>query len=537
MNASEPVDLLIVGGGVNGTGIARDAAGRGLSVVLCEQDDLAQHTSSASSKLVHGGLEALARHEFRRVRAALQERALLLRAAPHIVWPVRFVLPHDRRRRSAWLTRLGLLLYDQLGGRGALPAARMLDLAQDPAGAPLRPEFGRGFAYADCWVDDARLVVLNALDAAERGAEILTRTRCTLARRANALWYAELTPRAGGPARTLRARALVNATGPWVARFLAEQLPAPAPRAVRLIKGVHIVVPRLYDHPDPYVLPDEDGRLLFVMPYEQSFTLIGTTAEDHDGEPDALVASDIEILYLCRAVSRYLRQPVRSDQVVWSYAGVRSRPEDAGGKGGRAGDDEVLELDARAGDAPLLSVCGGRITTHRALAERALAMLQPALGFERGAWTAGATLPGGDLPAGDFDRFLRALQDERPWLPAALARRYARAYGTRVERLLESAGRLEDLGEPLGEGLYAAEVDYLVREEWAQTEEDVLFRRSKLGLHVADQTRQWLAAWLARDRTGAARSPDLREGLEIASSAPAPQEVAPVAQQDRASDS
>jgi glycerol-3-phosphate dehydrogenase len=536
VNASEPVDLLIVGGGVNGTGIARDAAGRGLSVVLCEQDDLASHTSSASSKLIHGDLEALARHEFRQLRAALQERALLLRAAPHIVWPLRFVLPHDRRRRPAWLTRLGLLLYDQLGGRRALPAARALDLAQDPAGAPLRPEFGRGFAYADCWVDDARLVVLNAVAAAERGTEILTRTRCTLARRANALWYAELTPRAGGPARALRARALVNATGPWVARFLAEQLQAPTPRAVRLVKGVHVVVPRLYTHPDAYVLPDEEGRLLFVMPYEQSFTLIGTTAEDHDGEPDALAAADIEILYLCRAVSRYLRQPLRSDEVAWSYAGVSPRLEEPGGKGGSAGND-LLELDAPAGDAPLLSVYGGRITTHRALAERALGMLQPALGFERGAWTAGATLPGGDLPAGDFDRFLRALQDERPWLPAALARRYARAYGTRVERLLENAGRLEDLGEPLGEGLYAAEVDYLVRNEWAQTEEDVLFRRSKLGLHVAAQTREGLAAWLARDRSGAERSADLRAGLETTSSAPARQGTAPVAQQDRASDS
>jgi glycerol-3-phosphate dehydrogenase len=503
VSSKEPVDLLVVGGGVNGTGIARDAAGRGLGVILCEQDDLARHTSSASSKLIHGGLRYLEHYEFRLVREALIEREVLLRAAPHIIWPLRFILPHDRGQRPAWLIRLGLFLYDHLGGRKLLPASEAIDLNTDPVGAPLKPQFEQGFAYADCFVDDARLVVLNALDARERGAEILTRTRCTAARRANGLWYAALEPRGGGPPRQVRARALVNATGPWVSRFLADRLQLSGPSNLRLVKGGHIIVPRLYDHPCPYILQHTDRRIVFVIPYERTFSLIGTTDVDYQGEPSQVDIGDDEIDYLCHVVSRYFREPLRPDQVEWTYAGVRPLYDDANRDVSAITRDYVFDLDEPEDDAPLLSVFGGKITTSRKLAEHALDQLRPAMRFEGGAWTAGAPLPGGDLPDADFAAFLRALQTERPWLPADLARRYARAYGTRVGAVLDGARGLDDLGEPLGDGLYEAEVDYLVREEWAQTVEDILFRRSKLGLHVSDATAARLRAWLGRNTDGA----------------------------------
>ena len=498
MTSSEPVDLLIVGGGVNGTGIARDAAGRGLRVLLCEQDDLAAHTSSASSKLIHGGLRYLEQRQFRLVREALLEREVLLRAAPHIIRPLRFVLPHGGGQRPAWLIRLGLFLYDHLGGRERLPASQAVDLTADPAGVPLKPEFTKGFAYADCWVDDARRVVLNALAAAARGAEILPRTRGAAARRANRIWYAELDPGGGRPTREVRARALVNATRPWVVRFLAERLQLSGPSHVRLVKGGHVILPRLYDHPDPYILQNDDGRVVFVIPYEQDYTLIGTTDLDYEGDPAAVAITAEEIDYLCRAAGRYLSRPVLPEQVLWTYAGVRPLVDDGRTDVSAVTRDYAFDLEAPEGDAPLLSVFGGKITTYRRLAEHALGRLQPVLGFAGEAWTAAAPLPGGDLPDADFEAFLDALQQERPWLPPALARRYARAYGTRVALLLDGAHGLADLGERLGEGLYAAEVDYLVRSEWAQTAEDILFRRSKLGLHLGDEAAARLAAWLGR---------------------------------------
>ncbi len=503
MSSNEPVDLLVVGGGVNGTGIARDAAGRGLKVILCEQDDLARHTSSASSKLIHGGLRYLEHYEFRLVREALVEREVLLRAAPHIIWPLRFILPHDRQQRPAWLIRLGLFLYDHLGGRRRLPGSEAIDLRRDPVGQPLKPDYERGFAYADCFVDDARLVVLNAIDAHERGAEILTRTRCTAARRANGLWYAALAPGAGGPPRQVRARALVNATGPWVSRFLKDQLQMSAPSDLRLVKGGHIIVPRLYDHPCPYILQNTDRRVVFVIPYEQKFSLIGTTDVDYPEEPSLVDIGDDEIDYLCRTVSRYFRRSLTPNKVEWTYAGVRPLYDDASGDVSAITRDYVFDLDEPDDGAPLLSVFGGKITTYRKLAEHALEQLRPAMGFEGRAWTAGACLPGGDLPGADFDAFLTALRLERAWLPPALARRYARAYGTRVTALLDGARGLRDLGEPLGDGLYEAEVDYLIRKEWARTAEDILFRRSKLGLHVSDETAAHLRAWLGRNTDGA----------------------------------
>jgi glycerol-3-phosphate dehydrogenase len=498
LTSDQPVDLLIVGGGINGVGIARDAAGRGLSVLLCEQDDLAQHTSSASSKLIHGGLRYLEYYEFRLVREALIEREVLLRAAPHIIWPLRFVLPHNRAQRPAWMIRLGLLLYDHLGGRERLPASGAVDLTAHPAGGPLKPELKKGFVYSDCWVDDARLVVLNAIDARARGAEILTRSRCTAARRANGIWYAELTPRGGGPARQVRARTLVNATGPWVSRFLTEAVQMSGPSRVRLVKGAHILVPRLYEHEYPYILQNTDGRIVFVIPYERKYLLIGTTDVDYREDPAKVEATAEEIDYLCKAVSLYFERPVTPGQVEWTYAGVRPLYDDASRDVSAVTRDYIFDLDAPAGDAPLLTVFGGKITTYRKLAEHALDKLRPVMAIEAAAWTADAPLPGGDIPNEDFETFLVELQRARPWLPADLAHRYARAYGTRVDAVLGQAQRLDDLGEPLGDGLYAAEVDYLVREEWALSAEDILWRRSKLGLHVGDQTASRLDTWLGR---------------------------------------
>ena len=490
---------MVVGGGVNGTGIARDAAGRGLSVLLCEQDDLASHTSSASSKLIHGGLRYLEHYEFRLVREALIEREVLLRAAPHIIRPLRFVLPHDPGMRPAWLIRLGLLLYDHLGGRERLPGSRAIDLRRDPAGAPLKQTYRKAFAYADCWVDDARLVVLNAVDAALRGATILTRHRCAGAVRADGLWHATLEPTGGGLERVVRARCLVNATGPWVSRFLTDNLQLPALKRVRLVKGSHIVVPKLYDHDAPYILQHADRRVIFVIPYERDYALIGTTDLDYGDDPAAVAISGAEIAYLCAAVSRYFAAPVTPAQVRWSYSGVRPLYDDKAGDVSAVTRDYVFDLAHPDGAAPLLSVFGGKITTSRRLAEHALDQLRSVLGFTAGAWTRNAPLPGGDMPGADFDAFLSDVRRRHPWLPADLARRYARAYGTRLERVLAGARDLDGLGEHLGDGLHEAEVDYLVRSEWALTAEDILWRRSKLGLHVGAETAARLRAWLGRN--------------------------------------
>ena len=392
MDLAEPVDLLVVGGGINGAGIARDAAGRGLSVVLCEQGDLANYTSSASSKLIHGGLRYLEQYEFRLVREALIEREILLRAAPHIVWPLRFILPHSPEQRPAWMIRLGLYLYDHLGGRRQLPRATRVNLRRDPVGAPLKAKFRTAFTYPDCWVEDARLVVLSALDAHERGAAILTRTRCNAARRANGLWYADLAPSFGGPVRLIRARALINAAGPWVARFLADQADLARPTRVRLVKGSHIIVPRLYDHDDPYVLQNRDGRVIFVIPCEGRYALIGTTEVDYQGDPAEARITRAEILYLCDAVSRYFRHALNPDRVLWTFAGVRPLYDDAKADLSAVTRDYAFDLDHMAGEAPLLSIFGGKVTTYRKLAEHALEKLQPVLGFAGRPWTATAPL-------------------------------------------------------------------------------------------------------------------------------------------------
>jgi glycerol-3-phosphate dehydrogenase len=489
-------DLVVVGGGINGAGIARDAAGRGLSVLVVEKDDLASATSSASTKLIHGGLRYLEYYAFRLVRKSLMEREVLLRAAPHIIRPLRFVLPHMGGLRPAWFIRLGLFLYDHLGGREILPGCEGIDLRDHPAGEPLGGTLKKAFVYSDCWVDDARLVVLNAMDAAARGAEIATRTECTSARRDGGHWQVDLRDRASGAARTVRARALVNATGPWASSFLADKLAMPQANPLRLVKGSHIVVPRLFDHPFAYIFQNPDRRIVFAIPFEGDFTMIGTTEVDVSGRDPAAPAIDAsETAYLCDAANGYFSHRIGPDDVVWSFSGVRPLYDDAAEGASAVTRDYMLEMDAPAGRPPLLNVLGGKLTTYRKLAEEALARLGPPLGLAAGPWTATAALPGGDIGGADFDGFLAAFRADYPFLPPALGERYARAYGTLAAGFLGSAKALGELGEDLGDGLYEAEVRHLVENEWARTTDDILWRRSKLGLYVSDASRARLETW------------------------------------------
>ena len=508
--AGAPLDLLVIGGGINGAGIARDAAGRGLSVLLCEQADLGHATSAASTKLIHGGLRYLEYYEFRLVREALIEREVLLNAAPHIIWPLSFILPHSAEQRPAWMIRLGLWLYDHLGGRKRLPPARRVDLARESVGAPLKSRFTKGFSYSDCWVEDSRLVVLNVMDAAEHGAQVRTRTRCTNARRGDdGLWHVELAPADGeGPVETVTARALVNAAGPWVMDVLGQVAGVNRPVGLRLVKGSHLVVPRLYPGEQAYILQNEDGRIVFAIPYERDYTLLGTTDEAFEGDPAKVAIDDSEADYICAAVSRFFKQQVRPEDAVWTYSGVRPLYDDANANVSAVTRDYVFDIDgdSATGQAPLLSVFGGKITTFRRLAEHALERLLPLMPEDirtrsAAAWTRAAALPGGDMPAADFETFLAELRSEYPWLPPHLARRYARAYGTRTRRFLGSAKGFADLGTDLGDGLYGAEVDYLAAAEWARTAADILWRRSKLGLHTSAATQANLAQYLRQKTT------------------------------------
>jgi glycerol-3-phosphate dehydrogenase len=490
-----PVDLLVVGGGINGVGIARDAAGRGLTVVLCEKDDLAQGTSSRSGKLVHGGLRYLEYYEFRLVREALIEREVLLRAAPHIIWPMRFVLPHSREQRPAWMISLGLMLYDHLGGRELLPKSRRLDLSAELAGKALKPEFRTGFEYSDCWVDDARLVVLNALDAAARKARILTRTALANARRENGAWQAELRDKTGAIVR-LSARAIVNAAGPWVEDVLRHNAGLNAGHRVRLVKGSHIVVPKFWDGPQAYLFQNDDRRVIFVNPYQGDLCLIGTTDIPYGGEADGVAASEDEISYLLRAVNRYcLRQLARAD-VIHSFAGVRPLFDDNAKDPSAVTRDYVFGLNDVDGAAPILSVFGGKITTYRKLAEHALAKLKPYFRNMSGSWTADASLPGGDIADADFDAFAAGVRYEYPALPGEVVDHYVRLYGTRAYQLLGGARTPADLGRHFGGALYQREAEFLQREEWASTPEDILERRTKHGLHLTPDQKQAFTDWM-----------------------------------------
>jgi glycerol-3-phosphate dehydrogenase len=499
-------DVLVVGGGINGTGIARDLAGRGWRVILCEQDDLGSHTSSSSTKLIHGGLRYLEYYEFALVRKALQEREVLMRSAPHIIRPLRFVMPHDPSMRPAWVIRTGLFLYDHLARRDILPGTASIDLRGHELGQCLQPHLGRAFIYSDGWVDDARLVVLTALDAQARGASIRTRTRCVAAQRSDAGWNVSLQPQAG-PVQQVRARALVNASGPWAESFLRnEARPARgeplASRSLRLIKGSHIVVPRRFTHDHAYLFQNTDKRIIFAIPYEGEFTLIGTTDVELHGQPgDARIDSG-ETSYLCEQASRYFRQPVFPSEVVWSYSGVRPLLDDASGDPSAVTRDYLLE--ANTGAAPLLSIWGGKITTFRKLAEEAADQVGRMLGDSRkGPWTEDALLPGGDFsgwigaarrPDTDFTRFFAEVRKRYPWLQEPAAQRMARAYGSRIDQVVaESAA---GMGAQVAPGLHEAELDYLQRQEWATVADDVLWRRSKLGLCYTAQQRSDVAGWM-----------------------------------------
>ena len=485
-------DLLVIGGGINGAGIARDAAGRGYRVILVERDDLAAHTSSASTKLIHGGLRYLEHYEFALVRKALAEREVLLAAAPHITWPLRFVLPHEPHLRPAWLIRAGLFLYDHLARRKRLPSSNSIDLTQHPAGAPLRRSHRRGFVYSDMWVDDARLVVLNALDAHERGARILTRTPCTQLRREGNGWIATLGGRHGG---TVRARAVINAAGPWADRFLISASPVHARHSVRLVKGSHIIVPRLFEHDYAYIFQNADRRIVFAIPYEEDFTLIGTTDVEYHGDPASVAIDQDETDYLCRLASDYFKRTITPADVVATYSGVRPLLEDESSDPSAVTRDYTLEMNSEG--APLLSIFGGKITTYRRLAEDALAQIGRALSETRAAWTAHVPLPGGDLPNGDPSAYRQTLHARYPRLSARLIDRLVRAYGTRAERWLLD-GSPARLGAEVLPGLYEAEVRYLIDHEWAVDADDILRRRSKLGLHLPPDAARTLNDWIAR---------------------------------------
>jgi glycerol-3-phosphate dehydrogenase len=513
MNPETPYDLLVIGGGVNGCGIARDAAGRGLSVLLVEQNDLASATSSSSTKLIHGGLRYLEHYEFRLVREALAERDVLLDGAPHIMWPMRFVLPHDPSLRPVWMIRAGLFLYDHLGwmpGRKSrLPGSHTVDLSASAYGRGLRPGVPTGFVYSDGWVDDARLVALCARQAADLGADIRVRTQATAARREGGLWRASLSDRISGQKSDVAARAVVNAAGPWVMQTLSGVMGSNAPAAVKLVKGSHIVVPRQYEGDHAFILQNDDRRIVFVIPYEERFTLIGTTDVVYDGDPGRVAISPAETDYLCAAVNRFLARPVAPGDVVWSYAGVRPLYDDGASNASETTRDYVLSLDGGgAAGAPALSIFGGKITTFRRLAEHALEKLSPFFPAMKPAWTSTAKLPGGELDGidGDFAGFVSRLGARFGFVPEAHLRAMARRQGGRALKILGGSARIEDLGPHFGAGLYGREVDLMVGEEWARTPNDILFRRSKLGLHIGLADQAALGSYLA-EKHGLGRVP------------------------------
>jgi glycerol-3-phosphate dehydrogenase len=490
-------DLLVVGGGVNGAGIARDAAGRGLRVCLSEQDDLASHTSSKSTKLIHGGLRYLEHFEFKLVRESLLERAVLLRSAPHIIWPMKFVLPHDNRLRPVWMIRLGLWLYDNLGGRDCLPSSRAIDLRHHAAGLLLNDGFRRAFEYWDCWVQDARLVVLSAMDAAERGAKIMSRTKFVSARAEGSEWLVTLQTQGQGEQTVVRCRAIINAAGPWVKEVLGERVGVQSQKRVRLVAGSHIIVPRLHQHEHAFIFQNPDQRIVFAIPYERHFTLIGTTERELDNEPRDVEITRSEIDYLCRSVNRFCRQPIAPGEVISTYSGVRALFDDAPGVASKVTRDYVLEME-RVGGAPVLSVFGGKITTFRRLAETAIDSICETLGLRTSHWTETAQLPGGDLPQSDFDAFLWELKASHPWLSPNLAWRYARNYGSRAEQIIDGAKSVDALGEEIASGLFEAELEYLITNEWVREAQDLLWRRTKLGLHLSAVQCATVAERIAR---------------------------------------
>ncbi len=497
--APQHVDIAIIGGGINGCGIARDAAARGYSVYLCEMNDLASGTSSWSTKLVHGGLRYLEYYEFRLVREALTEREVLMRMAPHLIRPLRFVLPHHKGLRPAWLLRLGLFLYDHIGGRMLLPPTRTLNLASDAAGAPLKPNGGTAFEYSDCRVDDTRLVIANARDATDHGAVIRPRTRAVSAKRIDTQWRVQTVNTSTGAEEIITASVLINAAGPWVGDVLATKLGINAGAKVRLVKGAHIVVRKVFDHDRAYIFQNGDGRIVFAIPYEDDFTLIGTTDTDMDGDPANVAATDADIDYLCHAASEYFAKPIDRSNIVWTFAGVRPLYDDGASDAKSATRDYVFELDEKPGQAPLLSVFGGKITTYRRLAESALAKLGdylPELSRGRAGISSKAVLPGGDFAVDGLAALQTKLVSDYPFLDAGFARRLARTYGTQASVMLGNARAVSELGLDFGATLHEAEVRYLMTQEWAMTADDIIWRRTKLGLRLSAAQVAKLNAWM-----------------------------------------
>lgn len=485
MPAQNVFDIFVIGGGINGCGIARDAVGRGYSVALAEMDDFASGTSSRATKLIHGGLRYLEHYEFRLVRESLMEREVLWAMAPHIIWPMRFVLPfHKGGIRPAWLIRLGLFLYDHIGGRKLLPATRTLDMRRDPAAKPLKALFTKAFEYSDGWVDDARLVVLNARDAAQKGARIMTRSRVVSARREDGLWSIDVEDGETGAVNTLKARMLINAAGPWVDVVLSNVVRKHKVHNVRLVQGSHIVVKKKFDDPRAYFFQNPDNRIIFAIPYETDFTLIGTTDSDFTGDPKNIKITEGEISYLCNAASEYFSEPIKPADVVWTYSGVRPLYDDGASKAQEATRDYVLKIDANNGDAPLLNVFGGKLTTYRRLGEHALEKIAGAIGAKGAPWTAKSVLPGGDFPATGYEAEVSQLKVRYPFLAERHARRLVRLYGTLAASLLGNIDKAEGLGRHFGADLYEVEVRWLIDQEWARRAEDVLWRRTKLGLQL-----------------------------------------------------
>ncbi|GGG71079.1 glycerol-3-phosphate dehydrogenase [Salipiger pallidus] len=525
MQDQAPTDLFIIGGGINGCGIARDAAGRGYSVRLAEMNDLASATSSSSTKLFHGGLRYLEYFEFRLVKEALVEREVLLKAMPHIAWPMRFVLPYHpsmrfdsetptskllstvmpwmKGRRPAWLIRLGLFLYDHLGGRKILPGTESLSLKGSPEGAPLDDRFETAYEYSDCWVQDSRLVVLNARDAQARGAKIMTRTKVTSARREDGLWVVETENTETGATTTHRARMLVNAGGPWVGQIIHDKVHLNVREGVRLVRGSHIVTRKLYDHDKCYFFQGTDGRIIFAIPYEEDFTLIGTTDAEHHDPDKRPECTPEEQQYLIDFANSYFKQDISTEDVVWTYSGVRPLYDDGASSATAATRDYTLKVEG-SGGAPMLNVFGGKITTYRRLAESALARIGEAMGKDREAWTAGVALPGGDFQVNGAERLAFDLRKDYPYLNERWSRRLVRLYGSEAPEVLRRSPRRRLLGRDFGQDLTEAEVDWLMEREYARTAQDVLWRRTKLGLHFDDAQVAALEDYISAKRAGGA---------------------------------
>ncbi|MCW7761331.1 glycerol-3-phosphate dehydrogenase [Photorhabdus luminescens] len=492
----ETKDLIVIGGGINGAGIAADAAGRGLSVLLLEAQDLAKATSSASSKLIHGGLRYLEHYEFRLVGEALAEREVLLNLAPHIAFPMRFRLPHQPHLRPAWMIRIGLFLYDNLGKRVSLPRSKGLKFG---ANSVLKPELIRGFEYSDCWVDDARLVVLNAQEVKKHGGEVRTRTKVTRAWREQEGWMVEAEDLRTGKTYTWRTKGLVNATGPWVKEFFDDGLKLKSPYGIRLIKGSHIVVPRVHDEPQAYILQNEDHRIVFVIPWMNEYSIIGTTDVEYQGDPKEAKIDDQEINYLLRVYNDHFKKQLSRDDIVWTYSGVRPLCDDESDSPQAITRDYTLDIHDEHGKAPLLSVFGGKLTTYRKLAEHATEKLLQYYPNAGKAWTKNGQLPGGNLEGCDRDGYARLLRKRYNWLPEGVAVRYARTYGSHSELILQNANNLAELGESFGHGLYEAELRYLVDNEWVVELDDAIWRRTKLGMWLNEEQKQRVAAWLAEN--------------------------------------